>query len=41
MQGCAKKIKGIIRKQVDILISTSQALQVLYLKYNDNVYKTS
>ena len=29
-----------IEKQVDILISKNQALQILYLKYHDNVYKT-
>ena len=27
-------------KQVDILISKNQALQILYLKHHDNVYKT-
>ena len=27
-------------KQVDILISKKQALQILYLKHHDNVYKT-
>ena len=29
-----------IGKQVDILISKNQALQILYLKHHDNVYKT-
>ena len=29
-----------IAKQVDILISKNQALQILYLKHHDNVYKT-
>ena len=28
-------------KKVDILISKNQALQILYLKHHDNVYKTS
>ena len=28
-------------KQVDILISKNQALQILYLQHHDNVYKTS
>ena len=28
-------------KQVDILTSKNQALQILYLKHHDNVYKTS
>ena len=28
-------------QQVDILISKNQALQILYLKHHDNVYKTS
>ena len=27
-------------KQVNILISKNQALQILYLKHHDNVYKT-
>ena len=27
-------------KQVDILISKNQALQILYLKHHDNIYKT-
>ena len=26
-------------KQVDILVSKNQALQILYLKHHDNVYK--
>ena len=29
------------RKQVDILISKNQALQILYLKHHNNEYKTS
>ena len=28
-------------KQVDILVSKNQVLQILYLKHHDNVYKTS
>ena len=35
-----KHIKQIHAKQVDILISKNQALQILHLKHNDNVYKT-
>ena len=30
-----------MQKQVDILISINQALQILHLKHHDNVYKTS
>ena len=30
-----------LKKQVDILISKNQALQVLYLKHHNNEYKTS
>ena len=33
-------LKPIESYQVDILIFKSQALQLLYLKHHDNVYKT-
>ena len=32
-------VSNIMSKQVDILISKNQALQI-YLKHHDNVYKT-
>ena len=35
------KYKEYRAKQVDILISKNCALQILYLKCHDNVYKTS
>ena len=31
--------QGYKHKQVDILISKNQALQIIYLKHHDNVYK--
>ena len=31
----------MIEQQVNILISKNQALQIIYLKHHDNVYKTS
>ena len=34
------KFQKLDTKQVDILISKNQALQILYLKHHDNVYKT-
>ena len=33
------KVQNFEEKQVDILISKNQALQI-YLKHHDNVYKT-